>query len=58
MEPAKARTVGVLHQGVRSKERRAAYDAWKKNPVFHRTVKRGEQGVTAWLRAERDGVND
>ena len=48
--------VRTAKRDVKSKERQAAYALWKKTPAFHRTVKRGEPGVTDWLRAERDGV--
>ena len=48
--------IGLFQSLLLHQERQAAYALWKKTPAFHRTVKRGEPGVTDWLRAERDGV--
>ena len=58
MEPAKTHKARTAKRSVNSRERQAAYALWKKTPAFHRTVKRGDPGVTDWLRAERDGVNE
>lgn len=59
MEPAKNVKLHMRQPSrVTEAERRAAYELWKNTPAFHRPLKPGEQGVTDWLRTERDGLND
>ena len=59
MEPAKGVKLRVRQPSrVSDAERKAAYELWKNTPAFHRKLQPGQQGVTDWLRAERDGLND
>ena len=59
MEPAKGVKLRVRQASrVSDAERKAAYELWKNTPAFHRKLQPGQQGITDWLRAERDGLSE